>query len=189
MAIGNKGDKVEIAFFAFRPTNDNQGYVGAILVTDERGIPQEFRCTHPVKPTAVQKALYGKNLESHVSLELCGKPLLEALTTDPVICLVESRELVELREFVSLPVIFLQRPGEVLEEADQSQIVGRDQHLNKSLNGVQQLSARCHSQWESDFEKMQQALDQASHYIDLLEPFDRITTSLSILAARDERFR
>ena len=69
-----------LAFFAVRRTLDDIGYVGAVLVTDSQGIPKEFRCTHPIKPSTVQKALFGGNLEPHIDIDLCGKPLMEALT-------------------------------------------------------------------------------------------------------------
>ena len=188
MVTQNSGASFQIAFYAFRPTENDLGFVGAVLVTDDRGIPLEFRCTHPVKPTAVQKALYGSNLESHVSVDLCGKPLLEAVRTNPIACVVENRELVSLREVVDLPVLYLQKSGEVLEETGQPHIVGHTRSFTSSSKVAANLSVRCHSKWESDFEKTREVLEQASSHIDLLEPFDRITTSLSILATRDERF-
>ena len=54
-----------VAFLAVHTTPDDEGYLGGILVTDEAGIPKEFRCTHPIRPTATQKALYRANLKTH----------------------------------------------------------------------------------------------------------------------------
>ena len=57
-----------VAFLSVHSTKDGEGYLGGLLVTDETGIPKEFRCTHPVRPSATQKALYGANLKPHVLL-------------------------------------------------------------------------------------------------------------------------
>ncbi len=39
-----------IGFLTVEPTADNTGLIGAVLITDERGYPLEFRCTTPVRP-------------------------------------------------------------------------------------------------------------------------------------------
>jgi hypothetical protein len=78
----------DIAFFVVRQTLDVQGHIGAVLVVDSQGIPIEFNCTHPVRPTTVQKALYGNNLDTFIAFELCGGPLLNGLKSSPGACLV-----------------------------------------------------------------------------------------------------
>jgi len=65
---------------------DNSGsYRGAILVTDDWGKPLEFRCTAPVKPTAVQRTLYGSTLTPHLLVALIVEPLMEALNAEPAV--------------------------------------------------------------------------------------------------------
>ena len=66
-----------IGFLALYETSPRDGYLGAILITDLQGVPQEFRCTHPVKPTALQKPLYGNTLEPYIAVDLCGIPLIQ----------------------------------------------------------------------------------------------------------------
>jgi hypothetical protein len=46
------------------------------MVIDHRGYPLEFRCTTPVKPTPIQKIIYGSLLDQYIGVELCGKRLL-----------------------------------------------------------------------------------------------------------------
>ena len=65
-----------LGFLALYETSGNEGYLGAILVTNNQGVPQEFRCTHPVKPTNIQKPLYGNTLEPYIGITLCGAPLI-----------------------------------------------------------------------------------------------------------------
>ena len=188
---------IEIAFFAVRPTADQQGYIGAVLVADERGIPREFRCTHPVRPTPAQRALYGKNLDQYITLELCGKPLIDAITTHPVACLVETRRNVALRELVSLPVLFVQKLGEILTP-ESSQSGGtpgtasgqsRSERLDSHESGFAPLSVLCQAGYDEDLEEAKAALEQVFQHVDLVEPFERITTALQVVSERDERFR
>jgi len=68
-----------IGFYALLSTTDNKGFVGALLITDDLGKPEEFRVTYPVKPTTLQRQLYGDSLIPHIGIELCGKPLYQAL--------------------------------------------------------------------------------------------------------------
>ena len=179
----------QMAFFAVRRTHDEQGYIGAILVTDTRGIPTEFRCTHPVKPSPVQRALYGSNLESHISIELCGKPLVDSLTSKPLVCLVESSEFVSLRDIVDIPILHLQRSADVLVETHGTDKGGSPRLMDMSSPDADPLTIICHPDWEQDLGIAKAALERASLHVDLLEPFERISISLTILAERDNRFK
>ena len=186
-------DGIDVAFFAVRQTADNIGYIGAVLVTDEKGIPREFRCTHPVKPTPAQRALYGDNLETYITFELCGKPLVDAMTTNPVACLVESRRNVALREIVSLPVLYVERFGEIL--APESAPVNGEpssrssERLTSRAGGFEPLRVLHHDGYDEDFGEARTALERVFQYVDLLEPFERITVALRAVYERDERFR
>ena len=128
-------------------------------------------------------------MESYISIELCAKPLLDSLQNEPVVCLVESREMVNLRELVSLPVLYLEKSGEILAETISTQIERKVQRIGSQSGDFQPLWVMCHPQWESDFETIRVVLEQMSVYVDLSEPFERISTSVSILSVRDERFK
>lgn len=180
-----------LAYFAVRSTQDEEGYIGAILVVDNHGIPKEFRCTHPVRPTLVQKALYGNNLERHIGFELCGKPLLGELTSHPVACLVESPRMLGLRESVPLPVIHVQRLGETLGVSSQTEGDSGDlvERLHSEANDFQPLAIHCYTGFENDIVETLSALRHVFQYVDLIEPFERLTTAVTVLGERDERFR
>lgn len=70
--------------FLSRASFDN-GLVshGGILVTDGETKPLEFRCTSPIRPSSLQKVLYGKTLDGHMALELIGLPLIKRLSEKP----------------------------------------------------------------------------------------------------------
>ena len=79
-----------IGFYSLVATSDEKGYLGALLVTDDIGKPEEFRVTHPVKPTLLQRQIYGETLIPHIGVSLCGVPLYEALKNKPSLLLVFS---------------------------------------------------------------------------------------------------
>ena len=175
-----------IAYFSVHNTNDAAGYIGGILVIDDSGVPQEFRCTIPVRPTVPQRALYGNTLEPYVFNELIGLPLTQSLTSRPKCYVVDDNGLLKLRESVALPVIHLEKYGEGLSTDASSD----DRHrLDSDMGGYQPITARMHPSHNDDYESVRGIFDHTSNRIDLLEPFDRIATAIKVLSERDNRFR
>ena len=52
------------------------GYFGGILVADEFGLPVEFRHTLPVRPTKLQRAIYGDALDRYVRAVVIAQRLV-----------------------------------------------------------------------------------------------------------------
>src|SRR6266700_637974 len=101
----------KVAFLGYLELDNGASYRGAILVTDDWGKPLEFRCTAPVKPTAVQRTLYGSTLMPHVLVALIAKPLIDALIEEPVAVLVSESMFLDLRHNVDVPVVRVRRQG------------------------------------------------------------------------------
>lgn len=188
----DKDGNVEIGYFTVRRTSDETGYIGAILVIDASGIPKEFRCTHPVKPSAPQRALYGNNLEPYIFFELCGRPLVNAISSHPSAMIVESREFLSLREYVNIPVIQFEKLGEIFvvgADIEGKQTAYHQSRLDSVGGGFDPLGVDTMQGFESDYESTKAPLEIIYERVDLFEPFERITTALRVLAERDERFR
>ena len=109
-----------LGFLALYETSSHDGYLGAIIITDFQGIPQEFRYTHTVKPTTIQKTLYGNSLELYIGVNLCGIPLIQSLANKPSLVLVQNEFLLGVRTSISCPVTSIRRA-----EGD----IERNQHL------------------------------------------------------------
>ena len=182
-----------VAFLAVHSTKDGEGYLGGLLVTDETGIPKEFRCTQPIRPSATQKALYGANLRPHVFTQLLGVPLIRALTTRPLFCSVAEPVLLRVRNDIDLPVFHLQRLGEVLSaapaESNGSNSPPISSRIDSEYGGFQPISVTCQHGHESDLETMNGHLHRVFNQIDLVEPFERIATAINALIERDSRFQ
>ncbi|RKY25891.1 MAG: hypothetical protein DRP79_05955, partial [Planctomycetota bacterium] len=103
-------EETRIAFLSVEKTVSGDGYIGGLLVTDSRGVPLEFLCTHAVKPSEMQHNLYGDTLEPHVSIDLCGKHLLDKLQTPVLAVLVTDTVMLAVRQHCKHPVILLRPP-------------------------------------------------------------------------------
>lgn len=182
---------MNIAYFAVHPTTDEQGYIGAVLVINETYVPQEFRCTYPVRPSSVQNALYGHTLKPYLFNELLGVSLARAITSNPSAFMVENAMLLQLREHLESPLLHLEELGESLSvhSSSAAKTLNRTHRIEGYHGGFKPVSAMTQVGYEGDYEKIKEDLEQMANYVDLLEPFERITTALNVLRERDDRFK
>ena len=193
-----------IAYFAMRRTLDREGHIGAALVVDGRGILLEFRCTEPVRPSAVQTALYGASIQDFIAFELCGQQLLGALITGPSAWVVESETELGLQDHARVPVLHISRTATPAEDThpeksiyDRRSIPNNQReegmperyiHLN-SAAGFAPVSVGCRTDWSRIVDDFLPDLRSLFSSIDLVEPFERITAGCRLLCQQDERFK
>jgi hypothetical protein len=156
-------------FFLLSPTDNLEtGFVGALLITDEKGLPLEFKCTESIKPTITQRALYGTQLKPYIAIKLSLIPLLQRVSSEnkPDILFVRDDNHLEVRSEIALPVLFLKQAGNAQEFG----------------NAYIPQAAKMFSD-----DSNTSILPELK--FDLLEPFERIKTATEILSKQDERFR
>jgi len=187
---GEKQDAL-LGFLGLYESSTPGGYVGAILITDLQGVPQEFRCTHPVKPTAIQKPLYGDALEPYIGVELCGVPLLESIQNKPSLIVVHKEFLIQVRAAIPYPVAFVRRAGEAVEikASDGSEISPERERIDCATGRFQPIVFTVHPDFDDDKTCTREILDKVFSYLDPIEPFERIRKAIEVLGKQDERFR
>ena len=208
-----------IAYFAMRSTLCGEGHFGAALVVDAKGIPLEFRCSVPVRPSAIQTALYGDRIRDYTAFNLCGQPLLESLTVKPTVCLVESESQFDLQGYVSIPVFHAYRAdsssdgdsgnGDRGGSAQYRQLLqshrpsehaavrndetnnegGEERVILHSPANFAPVVLRSYPNWNRSLEDLLPDLRRLFGSIDLVEPFDRITVGCRLLCQEDERYK
>jgi len=181
-----------IGFLALEETNDRKGFIGALLVTDDLGKPEEFRVTYPLKPTPVQKQLYGKSMLPHIGVNLCGIPLYEALKNKPELLVIKDKQILPISEKIDCCVVYLTRRGEKLEIKDDSTQDEAEEspHMKTDPGGHQPVSVIYPPNYGNEMKDRTKAF--LGHYyqaIDLLEPFERIKGAIAALAEQDEKFK
>lgn len=180
-------DSHQLAFMSLYETEAKDGYLGAILITDSLGIPQEFRCTHPVKPTAVQKSLYGDTLLPHICVNLCGIPLLKAIQSKPSLILLRDELFLGITSASPCPVVVIRRAGtaiDVRSAGDNSSL--KKTRLESPVERFQPIVIEGRSD-DSDVAK--HILEGVFTRWDPLEPFDRINSAIQLLSKYDKKFQ
>jgi len=167
-----------IAFFSII-TNDSGSYVGAILVTDHMGIPKEFKCTQSIKPTQVQKSLYGSSLIPFISNELCGKVLLDNLSNKPEIIFVENDFQNALSNFINNTVVHITKKDSELLDKNEGNIL-----KNKDLKYEPIIISIDNKPKESQKEILELSQKLFLNF-DLMEAFDRVHEAIDLIKELD----
>jgi hypothetical protein len=142
---------------------ENGGYVGGLLVTNEWGRPLEFRLTSTVTPSPVHRILYGETLLPFIHADLIGCSLVEKCGTPARILFTDVETMLAIRPHTPCPV-FLLRPGAT---ADAGEMILRSCVL------------RPHAEHASDIKTAQAELRRLDANLDLREPFERIREALA----------
>jgi hypothetical protein len=160
------------------------GYIGGILVADDFGLPAEFRHTMPVRPTKLQRALYGSALDRYVRSAVIARRLIEGLEHDPAVVLVDEPVLVGPGE---PPLAFATESG-----VDPVGAPGHVEPFDGAAAGflLQVRADEAPLRLVSDapphlYREMGRALCQAAATMDIVEPMQRVRAGLQLIAAGD----
>ena len=173
-----------IGFLGYREFEDGEAYRGAILITDEWSKPLEFRCTAPVRPTALQRTLYGKSLLPHVLTELIGAPLISSVREKPQLILIADEAYFDVRHRVSTPVIRVARQGGSKAKQD-DQAKSKSLLLQSASGKFDQVEIEAHWKFAADLDSSGERLRDLFGRWDLTEPFQRLAEGLQYV--HDER--
>ena len=97
--------KQNIVFVDVVSFENDSSFRGGALVTDTATYPLEFRLTSPIRPTPLQKTLYGKTLQSYIVAELIAIPLLKSLKVKPALAIANSNLFLAARPQLEYPII------------------------------------------------------------------------------------
>src|SRR4030042_3904194 len=155
-----------IGFLSLSETQTHDAYMGAILITDLQGIPQEFRCTHPVRPTNIQKPLYGNTLLPYIGVHLCGIPIMQSVQNKPSFVLVNKQFLMDVRTGYDCPIIFIRKAGEAIDiESSQGDKMQSPKVIVDCSNGkYQPISLTCPLGFNDVLSSAKDILKQAFNY-------------------------
>lgn len=174
-----------IGFLGLYGESDGDSAVRAgLLVTDNRGYPQEFRVASPVRPNALQRSLYGSDLNQFMISDILAAPLLKDVQIAPSFVLANRREALTTRS--PYPVLYVSDAAEFVP-------LPRERSLTIGLARGQADIALVQfiDDAEEELESAATVLSTAhdGHDIDPFELFDRILNVIEQLAQEDRRYR
>jgi hypothetical protein len=96
-----------LAFLDMASFEEGGAIRGGCLVTDGWTRPVEFRVSGSIRPTNLQRVLYGDTLHEYICNDLLGIPMLQSLESKPGLVLVRDAEFLKLRPKVEIPVLWV----------------------------------------------------------------------------------
>ena len=102
--------KIFIGYLYISPFSNEGIYTGAVMITDFRGIPVDFNYVEPIKPTRLERVLYGNALEAYLREELILQNLVKSVAKKPEVLICQDPTLVvPTRSLVKYPVIAIEQ--------------------------------------------------------------------------------
>jgi len=138
---------------------------GGALVTDMETRPYEFRVTTPVKPTSMQRVLYGKTLSEYVYGELITFPLIKALKEKISLVVTKNENLLILRPKISVPVVMISKDVSGISQGKSGEKIGM-------------ITYRSHPSYTGEGDWSRTLLNDLVGRHDLFEPFERLKIAM-----------
>ena len=203
-----------IAYLDLEQFEDAKAVRGGALVVDPTTEPLEFRCTDAVRPTRLQRLLWGKRLDGHIAANLIGAPLIKSLSQKFSLVAVKNPDFLELRTTIEIPVVLLTRDsgidfestgsapspkpspkggegGGSVERPENSHQAEQDRVAETSLSNTsgrfEPIVLRCHPLHKDDLETVRTLLAPVFATHDVMEPFERIATALQMIHQEQQK--
>jgi len=154
-------------------------------VVDTRGIPADFRYTEPVRPTRLERILYGGALEVYLKEEVLLKNLVESVEVRPNFWIVHDRELLRpIRKFARVPGLHLEATDLApLEQAGQLVPLAEKGTFHLQADSISSpLFLSVSEELVPQVSTFTVQLVAAAEEMELLEPFVRIARALDAVA-------
>lgn len=160
------------------------GYVGGCLVVDEHGLPLEFRHTLPVRPTKLQRALYGAAIDRYLRTVVIAQRVLDTLEHQPPLVLVSEQLLLLPGE---PPCAYVTDAGvaPVGRVGDVEAITGASPGFLLQVRADEAPLRVLTEAPAHVYPELGKALAHAAETMDVLEPMARVRASIGLIAAGD----
>lgn len=158
----------QIGFLDLKAFSDESVRAG-LMVSDIRTRPLEFCVTSAVKPSTMQKILYGKVLKPSMYNDTLGLPLLTKSTQEKNVVFVKQANFLQLRPNVAFPIALLYSSAKLGDDESERE------HIFQSIK----IDLHPEYRMERDFvlEIVRQVI--VVNGLDLFEPFDRVQIALN----------
>ena len=171
-------------------TSTNLGYLGAILVSDEKGFPLEFQYTDPILPTKLQKVLYGNSLEKYLKVDVILDNLLKVLSNKIDLIIVKDEQLLAAKD-LKTDIIRVSETNTTIETQENFSVekIKEDEYIfqySKIASPVRVTFNSKTAESDSVFEKVSNIIKEAGNSIDITEPIERVQKSIDVIISKDK---
>jgi hypothetical protein len=163
---------------------------GAALVTDSRGIPTDFRYTEPVRPTKIERILYGSALDIYLREDIILDNLLSAVETKPALWLIADEELIgPVQRMSKLPALAIATSArQPMDQSGQCEPTGESGVFMLQADNISApLRLTVSPENISKISQFAQQLTASAEEMELMEPFTRISRALEAVAESEAK--
>lgn len=181
----NEHKEKHVGYFCHLKVDEK--HMGGILITNQLGIPLEFKYTEPVVATRLHKILYGSVLEKYLHETVIRDRLVAELRTHPEYFIVpydekeflgsvEGREMVAVQKY-NMPAGELSGPFNRVREREAVMELEEDSILLRlAFSTSDEVIQHNIAAW----------LQEIALTMNLLEPMDRITSALKSICGEEK---
>jgi hypothetical protein len=180
-------DKVKLAY-GIAYSSSTKGFLGAILITDYKGFPLEFRYTDPIVPTKIQQVLYGEGLEKYLKIDVITDSLVKSLTEDISVLFVEDEDMLEYKgkdfpivRLFSTKAAPLSLPGD-FQKLKKNEILLQTAHAQNPVRLLFKENFECEGE---AFNSIIEKLLEAGNFMDVDEPLKRVQKTLELICNQE----
>ncbi len=165
-------------------SSSTKGYLGAILITDYKGFPLEFRYTDPIVPTKIQQVLYGEELEKYLKIDVITDSLVKALSEDISILFVQDEDLLEYKAKDILILRLTPTQSAALSNPGNYEKIKENEVLLQTAHAKAPVRLLFREDFECEGEKFDRVIDKlvkAGSFMDVDEPLVRVQKTLDLV--------
>jgi hypothetical protein len=163
---------------------------GAALVTDSRGIPTDFRYTEPVRPTKLERVLYGSALDIYLREDIILDNLLNAVEAKPSLWLLTDEALITAVQKISkLPAVAIAVSARSpLDQSGQCEPTGESGVFMLQADNISApLRLVVSPENIPKISQLAQILTSSAEGMELMEPFTRVSRALETVSESESK--
>jgi len=160
-------------------TLEDSSYLGGLMMIDQDGIPLEFTYTENIKPSRIQKILYGQSLEKYIKREVILLNLLNNLKVKPDLLITIEENLAELKKIGNYPVLsVVQTALSPLAEVGITQEISKGEFILQASPSGSPLRIKLAEPSEENRKRTESIILELGKSLDLAEPIARVEGAL-----------
>lgn len=176
----------QVGYFCHQEISEK--HLGAILVTDQLGIPLEFKYTEPVVATKLHKILYGSVLKKYLHETVIRDRLGRDLQSSPLYFItpydekeflgtLAGREMVAVQKCVVAPAEFPGTFSRIRQREAILELKDENVYLRLAFSTADESVQLDIARW----------LEQTAGSMDILEPLERISSAMTSICGETKR--
>lgn len=168
-------------------TLEDNYYLGGFMITDQYGIPLDFKYTEPIRPTKIQKILYGSALEKYLKKEVVFGNLLNSSAVKLDLLVTFKNDLLDLGT-LSYPAVSLEQTVlPPFSEVGQEETINEKEFLLQIASSGSPVRIMILPEKSTEKFKITSLLLELQSTMNLTEPLTRVEGALKEICREMEK--